>query len=125
MMGNKKKRFIIFLLVFIVGTLAGIVGYLNAKITTFEECEKAGWLVRSIRIYDGNGPIENEDVRDISGEKVSLKDFLRRVEEAIPPQDAVTQVRTQAAQASPRTPGFGVLMVITGLLVVTMLRREK
>jgi len=35
---------------------------LNAKITTFEECEKAGWLVRSIRMYDGNSPIETECV---------------------------------------------------------------
>ncbi len=25
----------------------------SAKITTFEECEKAGWLVRSITVYDG------------------------------------------------------------------------
>jgi len=31
MMDNTKKRFIIFLLLFIVGTLAGTFGYLNAK----------------------------------------------------------------------------------------------
>ena len=41
----------IFLLVFVVGILAGIFGYLNAKITTFEECENS-WLARSITIYD-------------------------------------------------------------------------
>ncbi|KAB2944923.1 MAG: hypothetical protein MPEBLZ_02968 [Candidatus Methanoperedens nitroreducens] len=62
MIGNTKKRLTIFLLLFMVGTLAGIFGYLNAKITTFEECEKAGLLVRSIRVYDGNGPIEAECV---------------------------------------------------------------
>lgn len=60
MIDNIKKRLTIFLLLLIVGTLAGILGYLNAKITTFEECEKAGLLVRSIRVYDGNGPIEAE-----------------------------------------------------------------
>ena len=62
MIDNTKKRLTIFLLLFMVGTLAGIFGYLNAKITTFEECEKAGLLVRSIRVYDGNGPIEAECV---------------------------------------------------------------
>jgi len=34
----------------------------SAKITTFEECEKAGWLVRGIKVYDGFGPIEKECV---------------------------------------------------------------
>lgn len=62
MMDNTKKRFTIFLLVFIVGTLAGMVGYLNTKITTYEECENAGLLVRSIKVYDGNGPVEKECV---------------------------------------------------------------
>lgn len=35
----------------------------SAKITTFEECEKAGWLVRNIKVYDnvgGYGSIEKE-----------------------------------------------------------------
>ena len=45
------KRIIIFLLIFIIGSLAGIVGYSSAKITTFEECENS-WLVRSITFYD-------------------------------------------------------------------------
>jgi len=75
MMDNTKKRFIIFLLVFIVGTLAGIFGYLNAKITTFEECEKAGLLVRSIRVYDGNGPIEAECV--LWGGKSFIKEIFQ------------------------------------------------
>ena len=58
---NKTKKIVaIFLLVFIIGTLAGIFGYLNTKITTFDECETAGWLVRSITVYDGFGPIEKE-----------------------------------------------------------------
>ncbi|MFH1126745.1 MAG: hypothetical protein ABIG84_08085 [archaeon] len=58
-----NKRIIIFLLIFIAGSLAGMIGYLDAKITTFEECEKAGWLIRSIRVYDsigGYGSIEKE-----------------------------------------------------------------
>src|SRR5512139_3484543 len=61
-MNITKKRLTIFLLLFIVGTLAGIFGYLNAKITTFEECENAGWLVRSITMYDGYRPVEKECV---------------------------------------------------------------
>ena len=59
-MKKNTKIAAIFLLVFIIGTFAGILGYLNAKITTFEECENAGWLVRSITVYDGFGPIEKE-----------------------------------------------------------------
>lgn len=37
-MNNTKKIVAIFLLVFIVGSISGIVGYSNAKITNFEEC---------------------------------------------------------------------------------------
>ena len=58
-----NKRIVIFLLIFIVGSIAGIVGYSNANITTFEECENAGWLVRSIKVYDSvddYGSIEKE-----------------------------------------------------------------
>lgn len=32
----------------------------RSKITTFEECEKAGLLIYSIKIYDGTGIIEKE-----------------------------------------------------------------
>ena len=46
-----NKRLIIFLLIFIIGSIAGIVGYSSAKITTFEECENS-WLIRSITFYD-------------------------------------------------------------------------
>jgi len=65
--------------------------------------------------------LENEEVSNISGEKVSLQDFLRRVEDAIPPQDAATPV----AQARPEAPGFGVILAVTSLLVVTMRRGKK
>jgi|GEM_PF-1274050 len=57
-MDDTKKSLTICLFVFIVGTLACLIGYLDAKITTFEECEEAGWLVRSIRVYDGYGQKE-------------------------------------------------------------------
>lgn len=49
------KRIVIFLVIFIVGSIAGIIGYSNAKITDFEGCENAGWLVRSITVYDSVG----------------------------------------------------------------------
>jgi len=88
----------------------------NEKVLVFlkkagREFSVAGWA-------QGKYIVENEDVRDISGEKVSLKDFLRRVEDAMPPQDAVTPVRTQAEQASPEVPGFEVFFGIIGILAV-------
>ena len=51
MKNNTKKTLTIFLLIFIIGSIAGIVGYSNAKITTFEECKKTNWP-RSITLYD-------------------------------------------------------------------------
>lgn len=51
MTNNIKKRVLIFLLIFIVGSIAGIAGYSTSKINTFEKCE-ASWLVRSITHYD-------------------------------------------------------------------------
>ncbi len=45
------------------------------------EFSVAGWA-------QGKYIVENGEVHDISGEKTALKDFLRRVEDAIPPQDA-------------------------------------
>ncbi len=45
------RRIVIFLLVFVVGSVAGVVGYSSARITTFEECENS-WLVRTITHYD-------------------------------------------------------------------------
>lgn len=46
--------------IFVVAVLAGIVVFLSARITTFEECKNAGWLVRSIKVYDGAGLVEQE-----------------------------------------------------------------
>ncbi len=46
--------------ILIVGIFAGIIAFLSLKITTFEECERSGWLVRGIRIYDGSGSAEKE-----------------------------------------------------------------
>ena len=88
----------------------------NEKVLVFlkkagHEYSVAGWA-------QGKYIVENADVRDISGEKVSLKDFLRRVEDAMPPQDAVTPVRTQVAQASHEAPGFEVVFGISGVLAV-------
>jgi len=84
----------------------------NEKVLVFlkkagREFSVAGWA-------QGKYIVENEDVRDISGEKVSLKDFLRRVEDAMPPQDVVTPT----AQASPEAPGFEVVFGILGVLAV-------
>ena len=84
----------------------------NEKVLVFlkkagREFSVAGWA-------QGKYIVENEDVRDISGEKVSLKDFLRRVEDAMPPQDAATP----AAQASLEAPGFGMVIGIAGILAV-------
>lgn len=42
------------------GSLYFVVKNKSAKIATFEECAKAGWLVRSIKVYDGFGPVEAE-----------------------------------------------------------------
>ncbi len=76
----------------------------NGKVLVFlkkagREFSVAGWA-------QGKYIVENEDVRDISGEKVSLKDFLRRIEDAMPPQDAVTPVRIQTEQSSTEAPGL-------------------
>jgi hypothetical protein len=82
------------------------------------EFSVVGWV-------QGKYIVENENVHDISGEKTSLEDFLRRINDSIPPQDAVTPVRTPTAQASQEAPGFGVILAVTSLLVVTMRRRKK
>ncbi len=74
------------------------------------EFSVVGWI-------QGKYIVENEYVRDLSDEKTSLKDFLRRVEDAIP-EDAATHVRTPAAQASPETPGFEMVLGILGILAV-------
>lgn len=83
----------------------------NEKVLVFlkkagREFSVAGWV-------QGKYIVENEEVRDISGEKVSLKDFLRRVEDAIPEEAA-----TPAAQASPEAPGFEIVFGVIGVLAV-------
>ena len=82
------------------------------------EFSVAGWA-------QGKYIVENEEVRDRSGEKVSLKDFLGRVEDAIPPQNAVTPVRAQAAQASPEVPGFEMVLGIIGVLAIWQIFKRK
>lgn len=57
-----SKRAKIFSPIFIIGAFIGIFAYLNSKITTFEECERAGWLVQRIKVYASYGPIEKECV---------------------------------------------------------------
>jgi hypothetical protein len=84
----------------------------NEKVLVFlkkagHEYSVAGWV-------QGKYIVENEEVLDRSGEKVSLKDFLRRVEDAIPPQDAATPT----AQASPEVPGFGMVIGVVGVLAI-------
>lgn len=76
--------------------------------------KKAGREFSVVGWVQGKYIVENENVRDLSGEKTSLKDFLRRIEDAIPPQDAATP----AAQASPEAPGFEMIFGILGILVV-------
>jgi len=49
--------------------------------------KKAGREFSVAGLVQGKYIVENEEVRDISGEKVPLKDFLRSVEKAIPPLD--------------------------------------
>jgi hypothetical protein len=99
----------------------------NEKVLVF--LKKTGPEFRVVGLVQGKYIVENEEVRDISGEKVSLKDFLRRVEDAIPLQDAVTPVRTPAAQASPEAPGFemvfGILGVLTIWQILSVRRNEK
>jgi len=61
---KNNQKILIGLLVVIVLVASLYLGIIieSAKITTFEECEKAGWLVRGIKVYDGFGPIEKECV---------------------------------------------------------------
>lgn len=55
-----KANSIIVFLVVIIGVLVGTAVYLSSEITTFEECENAGWLIRSIKVYDDNGSTKKE-----------------------------------------------------------------
>jgi len=95
----------------------------NEKVLVF--LKKAGREFSVAGLVQGKYIIENEEVRDINGDKVSLKDFLRRVEDAIPPQDAATPT----AQASPEASGFEVVLGIIGVLAIWQIlsarRNEK
>ncbi len=75
-----------------------------------DEFSVVGWV-------QGKYIVENEYVRDLRGEKTSLKDFLRRIEDAIP-EYAVTPVRTPEVQTSPEAPGFEMVLGILGILAV-------
>lgn len=96
----------------------------NEKVLVF--LKKAGREFSVVGWVQGKYIVENENVHDISGEKTSLKDFLRRINDSIPPQDAVTPVRTPAAQANPQAPGFEVVFGVLGVLAVwLMLKSDK
>ena len=88
----------------------------NETVLVFLKQDEHGFTV--VGWVQGKYIIENENVYDISGEKTSLEDFLHRIEDT--PQDVVTP----AAQAIPEAPGFGVILAVIGLLVVTMRRRK-
>ncbi len=57
MTDNTKKIFTVacILILLAIASLYLVIRSESAKITTFEECEKAGWLVSSIRVYDSVG----------------------------------------------------------------------
>lgn len=75
-----------------------------------DEFSVVGWI-------QGKYIVEDEYVRDLSDEKTSLKEFLRRVEDAMP-EYAVTPVRTPEVQTSPEAPGFEMILGILGILAV-------
>ncbi|MFZ3060661.1 MAG: hypothetical protein WA102_13115 [Candidatus Methanoperedens sp.] len=88
----------------------------NEKVLVFlkragSEFSVAGWA-------QGKYIVENESVRDISGEKVALKDFLRRIGDVMPVPDVATPTKTQAA------PGFEAIPGLLGLLAVHRLLVE-
>lgn len=96
----------------------------NEKVLVF--LKQAGHEFSVVGWAQGKYIVENGEVRDISGEKTSLKDFLRRVEDAIPPQNAAPPVRTPAARASPEAPGFEIAFGTVGVLAVwLMLKPDK
>jgi hypothetical protein len=63
----KKQKILLVIgisILVIVAVLYLTIKMSSAKITTFEECEKAGWLVREIKLYDYSlyvpGSVEKE-----------------------------------------------------------------
>ncbi len=58
----KKSSIILGIIVVIVASLFLIIGLKSAEVNTFEECEKAGLLVRYIIVFDGDSPLEKKCV---------------------------------------------------------------
>lgn len=48
---------IILVVIAIIASLCLVIRSKSAEIITFDECEKSGWLVRSITLYDGDNLI--------------------------------------------------------------------
>ncbi len=59
---NKKSLIILRIIVVIVASLFLIIELKSAKVDTFEECEKAGLLMRYIVAFDGDSPLEKKCV---------------------------------------------------------------
>ncbi len=94
MTDNIKKilTVVCILILLTIASLYLVIRSESAKITTFEECEKAGWLVRSIKVYDsvdGYGSIEKECVlwsgKHFVKQRELMGDEKRAVEIAIAP----------------------------------------
>jgi hypothetical protein len=53
-----------------------VIVYKSSKITTFDECEKAGWLVHRIAIYDGSD--STDKICELWGGKKLTKQEIRQ-----------------------------------------------
>lgn len=54
-MNKLKRNKILGIVILLIFIFVGVIIYSCSKITNFEECENAGWLVRDIKIYDSVG----------------------------------------------------------------------
>jgi hypothetical protein len=80
-------------LILALGILAGTVGFLTLKITTFAECERAGWLVRGMRVYDNIGGSAEKECFLWTGKSFIQQEALntaQKWESKIDEQSAVT-----------------------------------
>ncbi len=59
---NKKSLIILGIIVVIAASLFLFIELKSAKVNTFEECEKAGLLVRYTIVFDGDSPLEKKCV---------------------------------------------------------------
>ncbi len=80
--------------------------------------KKAGREFSVVGWAQGKYIVENGKVRDLKGEKTTLNDFLRRIEDAMPAPDAATPTKT------PAVPGFEAIPGFLGLLAVHRLLAE-